>query len=422
MTRERDEKAHVVGYTPFMRRFSRLRGVIDRHPGITDGVITLVLGGLALLHLSIFWDLVAERALHPALAIGMTVLVVGPLAWRRRFPVAVLLVMTIAILVDRLLKVPEGFSGNAVLLAVLSCAAYGGRWRSWACAASVLALMGYATYNAVITDFSKFEGNQLTLVVFGLSWNYVIFGASWWFGAVLRTRRERTADLEERTMQLEREREENAQRAVLDERVRIARELHDVVAHHVSVMGVQAGAARRILDKQPAKAQEALSSIEVSSRQAVDELHRLLGFLRQDSQQDDLAPQPSLQQLDTLVTEMKEAGLPVEVRIDGEVRPLPPSVDLSAYRIVQEALTNSLKHAGPARASVTLRYTDRAVDLEILDDGRGPAPDGGREIEGRGLVGMRERVSLHGGSLKAGRVPGGGFGVTASLPLAGRAQ
>ena len=388
---------------------------MDRHPTITDGVIALVLTGLALLHLSINWD-ITETEIHPAVAVMLVTLSVLPLTWRRRFPIAVLLMMSVIIIFKGIIKVPEGFSGNALLLALLSAAAYGSRWRNWACAVSFAAVMGYMTYRVVIIDLSDFEGNQVLLRIFSMLWNYIIFGAAWWFGDVLRTRRERAGKLEEQTVQLEYEREENARRAVLDERVRIARELHDVVAHHVSVMGVQAGAARRVLKQQPEKAMGALSLIEASSRQAVGELYRLLGFLRQEKQTSELAPQPGLRQLQALVEETGEAGLMVEVKTEGEERPLPPSVDLSAYRIVQEALTNTLKHAGTNKASVTVRYLDNAVELEIVDDGRGTDL---KDANGRGLTGMRERASLYGGEFKAGNVPGGGFAVRVKLFLNG---
>jgi signal transduction histidine kinase len=325
--------------------------------------------------------------------------------------------MTGVIIIKGILEVPEGFSGNALLLALLSAAAFGGRWRTWACGISFVAIMGYMTYRVVIVDLSDFEGNQVLFRIFAMFWNYVIFGAAWWFGDILRGRRHRTIELEERTIQLEHEREENARRAVLDERVRIARELHDVVAHHVSVMGVQAGAARQILDQKQGKVYEALSIIETSSRQAVAELHRLLGFLRQGSQTGELSPQPSMKQLNTLVTQMEDAGLSTKVEIEGDERPLPPSVDLSAYRIIQEALTNTLKHAGPATATVTIRYSDEDIELEILDDGHESTAYSGDITSGKGLIGMRERVNLHGGELEAQKIPGGGFLVRAKLLL-----
>jgi signal transduction histidine kinase len=257
---------------------------------------------------------------------------------------------------------------------------------------------------------------QLSVVLL----NVFLFGAAWWIGEVFRIRREHELKLQERTIQLEHERDENAQRAVLDERVRIARELHDVVAHHVSVMGIQAGAARRTLKQQPEKASESLSLIEESSRQAVGELQRLLGFLRQQNQRDELSPQPGLGQLEALIEHMREAGLPVQIKIEGEQKPLPPGVDLSAYRIIQEALTNTLKHAGPASALVTIRYSGHAIELEVVDNGHSTVQTGSNENRCRGLIGMRERVSLHGGEFSAGKITGNGFFVKAKLPFAGR--
>jgi signal transduction histidine kinase len=235
----------------------------------------------------------------------------------------------------------------------------------------------------------------------------------------MRIRWRREVQLAQRTAQLEREREENARRAVFNERVRIARELHDVVAHHVSVMGVQAGAARRVLATQPAKAAEALSAIESSSRQAVSEMQRLLGFLRQDRDVESLAPQPSMRQLASLIAQMRDSGLPVDLRIEGNSPALPPSVDLSAYRIVQEALTNTLKHAGAAKALVMVRYADDAGRIEVTDNGPGTETTD-PERRGNGLIGMRERASLLGGWLQAEHHPGVGFSVRAYLPFNGQ--
>jgi signal transduction histidine kinase len=209
----------------------------------------------------------------------------------------------------------------------------------------------------------------------------------------------------------------DARRALLDERVRIARELHDVVAHHVSVIGVQAGAARMVLGRDPDRARETLASIESSSREAVLQLHQLLGFLRQAGDADDLGPQPGLEQLRELTAAVSASQLVVDLRIEGEPFALAPTVDASAYRIVQEALTNTLKHAGATQAAVTLRYGPGEVELEIVDDGRAtgagsPAPGG------LGLIGMRERAALHGGRLETGPREGGGFAVRATLPAA----
>jgi len=184
-------------------------------------------------------------------------------------------------------------------------------------------------------------------------------------------------------------------------------------------MGIQAGGARRVLPQQPEKAKEALSLIESSSRQAVSELHRLLGFLRQGQKTDELSPQPSLRQLSALVNDMQDAGLPVEVKIEGVERSLPPGIDLSAYRIIQEALTNTLKHASATKATVTISYANSAVELEIVDNGKGLAGADGREFRGKGIMGMRERVSLHGGKFEAGNIREGGFSVRIVLPVNG---
>src|SRR5207249_2705156 len=183
-----------------------------------------------------------------------------------------------------------------------------------------------------------------------------------------------------------------------EERAGIARELHDIVAHSVSVMVVQAGAERRVLDQRQASTREVLLSIEQTGRQALAEMRRLLGMLRKDDEELALAPQPSMAHMELLVEQIRDAGMPVELRVEGEPVPLPPGVDLSAYRIVQEALTNALKHAGPARATVTVRYEEHELKLEIADSGRGHADGSGG---GHGLIGMRERVALYGGEMDA---------------------
>ena len=242
-----------------------------------------------------------------------------------------------------------------------------------------------------------------------------LFASAWHVGFALRERVVQAQAAEERADHAEGQGEENARRAVFEERVRIARELHDVIAHHVSMMGVQAGAGRVVIDRDPGKAKEALAAIELSSRHAVQELYRLLGFLRQAGDPDPLASQPGLGQLGSLAAAMSDAELTVEVSVEGERRTLPATVDVSAYRIVQEALTNTLKHAAASRADVHLRYWPDELEVEIVDDGRpsgGPAPASG----GLGLIGMRERAALHGGQLSAGPAAGGGFAVRVKLP------
>jgi signal transduction histidine kinase len=205
-----------------------------------------------------------------------------------------------------------------------------------------------------------------------------------------------------------------AERAAEEERGRIARELHDVVAHSVSVMTVQAGAVRRLLAPEQTRERAALLTVEETGRQALTEMRRLLGVLRQEGESAALTPQPGLGTLDSLVQHVREAGLPVELTFEGERVALPPGVDLSAYRIVQEALTNALRHAGPARAWVSVRYSADEVEVEVANDGRSKGNG-----DGHGLVGMRERVTLCGGDLTAGPRPGGGYTISARLPVAG---
>ena len=217
-----------------------------------------------------------------------------------------------------------------------------------------------------------------------------------------------------RALKAERDREERARLAVSDERARIARELHDVVGHSVSVMTVQASAARRLLRPHQEKEREALLVVEQTGREALAEMRRVVGVLRRPEESPALAPQPTLDQIERLVENTREAGLPVDLRIEGEPVQLPAGLDLTAYRLVQEGLTNTLKHARAQRAEVVVRYEDGYVELTVSDDGRGGGNGGGG---GHGLVGMRERVSVYGGELEAGRRAGGGFRLRARLPV-----
>ena len=219
-----------------------------------------------------------------------------------------------------------------------------------------------------------------------------------------------------RRRRLDEDRERAARDAVTEERARIARELHDVVAHAMSVMVVQAGAARTVVERDPAAAADAIRQVEVTGREGLAEMRRLIGVLKATDEEAALAPQPGLGDLDALLGTVRAAGLPVESMVIGDPRDLPPGVDLTAYRVVQEALTNVLRHAGVAHASVTLRYEPDGLEVTVADDGRGPhAGDGG----GQGLVGMRERIALFDGSLETGPRAGGGFEVRARIPLAG---
>jgi signal transduction histidine kinase len=339
-----------------------------------------------------------ERAAAAAAGLVLTL----SLAWRRRAPLAVLALALATSVVANVVAVLDAATTPAIALvvAVYSVGAHTSGLRG-----SVGGLGAAALIAANVAD--QFSLGDLLFIA-------MIVGGAWLAGRAMRYRRERERVLERLTVDLEHEREEKARAAVAEERVRIARELHDVVAHAISVIVLQARGGRRSLATDPGETREALDMIEATGSQALAEMRRLLGMLRRDDEEIALAPQPSLRYLDTLTAQVREAGLPVELSVEGEPIELSPGVDLSAYRIVQEALTNALKHAGPATARVVVRYRENDLDLEIADTGLGAgAGDGG----GHGLAGMRERVSLYGGKIEAGPQDGGGFAVRARLPL-----
>jgi signal transduction histidine kinase len=328
-----------------------------------------------------------------------------PLTWRRRAPLTVLVMVAGAVVAQALVTVPPVSFGTflAVLLAVYTVAAHTRRREALAGAAIgaiAVAVQGVREPG----DASAFEA------VYGI----VYFGGAWVLGRALRRRRLTAVELRNRAARLEREREERARVAVAEERGRIARELHDVIAHSMSVIVVQAGAAEQILEHDPVRAREALGSIRRAGNDALEEMRRLLGILRHEDEELTLAPQPSIARLDELLGQARAGGLPVELVVDGQPRQLAPGVELAAYRIVQEALTNSRKHAGAAHARVIIRYAPDALELDVVDNGRPSQPGEGT---GHGLVGMRERAALYGGVLEAGAGPEGGFAVHARLPL-----
>lgn len=402
-----------------VKSLGRLWMWIESHARLADAALAIVLLGSALVLSKVSIDLIARDPFESmpsmwAAVAGVSAMTIS-LAFRRRAPLVVLLVST-AGFVELAFVLGNGRVTSVTLiaycLAVYSAAAQGrpGR-RSWACAVGLVAVTAIA-----VRDVSDAPPDLPLL--FGLSIagiNVALVAAIWALGSALGSGRRRAQQLQQRTVELEREREDNARRAVFDERVRIARELHDVVAHHVSMMGVQAGAARVVLGRDPVKATAALSAIEASSRQAVTELHQLLGFLRQPGDDDDTNPRPSLGQLPRLVASMGDSDLTVQVRVEGDVRPLPATVELSAYRIVQEALTNTLKHSAASSADVCLRYEPTALEVAVIDGGpiHASRPSG---AGGLGLIGMRERAVLHGGELTAGPDAGGGFAVHVRLP------
>ena len=265
-------------------------------------------------------------------------------------------------------------------------------------------------FDLVATDHDDF--GVLSDIVFT---TIVAVGAPFLVGRALRDRRERTDELERLNRELQAEREQTARLAVLDERARIAREMHDVVAHSVSLMVVQAGAARHLLTQDPEQSRVALASLETVGREALHELRRTLGILREDPDEPAaLTPQPGVAQLSSLVDRARASGLDVQVETEGAARTLSAGVDVAAYRIVQEALTNVIKHAGDTRVRVGLTWGATGIRIEVADRGVGPA--GGPAPGGHGLVGMQERASLHGGTFQAGQGSDGGFVVTVELP------
>jgi signal transduction histidine kinase len=244
----------------------------------------------------------------------------------------------------------------------------------------------------------------------------LLFAVAWLAGFALRERAAQAEAAEARAVQAERDRETAARVAVAEERARIARELHDIVAHAVSLMVLQVGAVRHKMPESAAQDHDALQNVEQVGRAALAEMRSLLGAMRRDGEPVDMAPQPGLGDLDTLLSDVRAAGLAVRMHVEGQPRALPRAIDLSAYRIVQEGLTNSLKHAQARQADVAVRYGANDVQVEVVDDGRGPSTEDGL---GHGLIGIKERVKIYGGDLKVGAAGGGGFVLRARLPLNG---
>ena len=410
-----------------------LRAWARRHTLAVDCLIAAAFFTLGLLSVRVTHDLGAAKAHNYRFAVGvaMMALLTFPLAVRRRVPPVSLICVVLAVLGVTIWGVSDQtLIGTTAFVAIYSVGAYSPRRvANWVRGLCIAVMFGDLLWVLLFREID-IAHSQASLVGAGLlavGSNLFFFIAAWVIGDVARQSRLRAADLASINADLQAAQGVINQQAVLDERIHIAREVHDVVAHHVSVMGVQAGAARRVMARSPEQASEVLSSIEASSRQAVAELQRLLGFLRSES---DLpgtvdAPQPSLSHLDALIEEMNDAGLLVTAETEGVPGPLPPSVDLSAYRVVQEGLTNALKHAGAGTiATVSLRYLPDRLELSLADDGRGRSNGRSDHMDaepaatsGHGLLGMRERVALHGGRFEAGLRHGSGFEITATFPL-----
>ncbi len=331
-------------------------------------------------------------------------------AVRRRWPLAGILVVLAIWTISTVLGNRNGVQGAPVVAPVIllfyGSGAFAPERRSvWVLGLAVLAI----SIDALIAGGHQ-ASNLPATEVFGLLVPYAV-------GRVVRARAARERAYRERSERLDAGRDMTASTAAYEERTRIARELHDVIAHSVSVMVIQAGGARLVLSADPARAEASLRSVERAGRDALAEMRRLLGVLDAGRDSRALAPQPGLADIQDLLSRARASGLATELRVDGQPTPVSPALDLCAYRIVQEALTNAIKHAAPARADVRVSWGRESVELEISDDGRGPGAVTGAP-SGHGLAGMRERVALHGGSIESRPGDSGGFIVRARLPLA----
>ena len=347
---------------------------------------------------------VAEGASQDSLGFSPAVLLcTAPLLVRRRWPVAVLLTALAGF------TLAGNATGFAALLGGVTAAVSLGLYTRHPNLAPFI-----VTASAIVISLEFGRGQTTTLPIPGAVLPFVLLGAAFLAGREIASRQQQLNQQTERAGRLERDREEAIKAAAEAGRRHIARELHDVVAHSVGVMVVQAGAARKVLEEKPEAARESLLAVEATGHEAMAELRRLLGVLSENGSDAPLMPQPGLESLDALVSRVTDAGLPVELRIEGETQPLAPGVNVAAYRIVQEALTNALKYAGGAPTEVVVRYTPQAIELEVVDEGMVSTPADGI---GRGLIGMRERVALFGGTIEAGNRADRGYAVRARLPL-----
>jgi signal transduction histidine kinase len=357
--------------------------------------------------------LLAASPGHRVLAALSAVTIAVPLLWRRRYPIPVALAILAAVGVQSSVLDLDSFPGaDAVALICASYAIAAHSPRREAIVGLVLFAIADATHAAIVYP------DAVPIALFGSA------AVPWTVGRIVRAQRQLVSEAHEQATQVERARERDARAAVTAERMRVARELHDAVAHNISVIAIQAAGAEGVLARDRARAAECAELIEEVGRDAIAELRRLAGLPAVPATAD---PRPTLARVYALAQRARDGGLPVELRVEGEPARIAAGVDLAAFRIVQEALANASKHAGPAHAWVVVRYDQRTVEVEIGDDGRGIATARGTSTEpaspagtgGHGLVGMRERVALYGGTLDAGRRPGGGFAVRARLPLGG---
>jgi signal transduction histidine kinase len=376
-------------------------------PLVADGLLAGLLAAVSLVTLWYVWDECEDGCDPRAVAVGLVLATTLPLVWRRRHPLTVGLVTGLATAAYGFARYPDLAMPIAIggVVGMYSVAAWGGR------RAAVVSGWIAVVVLVVVMTLPRADSDVVDAAFVSL-----LLAGAWVLGDRARVQRALAAELAERAARLEREQAAEARRAVAEERTRIARELHDVVAHHVSMMVVQAEAGPVAVERDPARAAGAFEAIAATGRQALVEMRRLLGVLRGDGEPaPSLAPQPGLAQVPSLVEQVGRAGLEVELVVEGQEAPLPAGIDLSAYRIVQEALTNAVRHGASERARVLICYGERDLDLRVWNEGRPAQGDG--SPSGRGLLGMQERAHLFGGELSAGPAPDGGFTVVARLPI-----
>ncbi|GIJ32749.1 sensor histidine kinase [Micromonospora sediminimaris] len=385
-----------------------LRQWLRRNPAAGDALLAV---GLVLAE--VVFTLLAPRELWPRplpATLGWSVVCAAPVVLRRVAPWPALLAALATLLPSFVIEVAPNTQSLTFVVLTYTMAAY--RPVRPALVAAVGLWLPVAVVNALVPP----EGVPQVSSAFLIANSILVGIVSFSVGRTVHARRSSTEALRERARVAEANQRALAEQAVADERRRIARELHDVVAHHVSVMGVLATGVRRVLRRDPDSADEAMATIEETSRATLRELRRLLDVLRTEAEPAaELAPQPGLAGIATLADQVREAGLPVTLTVAGTPGQLEEGVALTVYRIVQEALTNALKHAGSATAQVRVGFGGDAVEVEVTDTGRGPSPDTDRI--GHGLVGMRERVGLYGGVLRTGARSGGGYRVYARIPV-----
>lgn len=405
LLRREDSPRDVHRYAAPMARRLRLP------PIIVDGLIAAGLFGLALLSRV---DIGEEAGAFSREPDGLNLVLIAaqtlPLVLRRRYPVTVMVAILAAFATDRILDYPSTLATSGIILAI------------HAVGSELPARRSLRVGSTVVIGTTLFTiAGALTLDSIGLAavaTTFLFTALPLILGREVFQRRRRVEALEERAETAEREREERAARAVAEERARIARELHDVVAHQMTVMTVQAEGARRIAGNIDPRVTDALATISEAGHQGLSEMRRMVGLLRTGPGVPEFAPQPGVDRLDSLIDQMRDAGLEVTFDRQGEPLHLAPGVDVNLYRIVQESLTNTLRHGGPGvHARVRLHVGSDDIELHIEDDGRGGASLLNGDVGGHGLVGMRERVALLDGTFEAGPRPGGGFSVRVGIPV-----